>query len=216
MVDGWLRQVFLGAEIEDTSKEDGKMDRQMVWNNVKILIDAKNHEGKLHSIHDVKKFHDNVHANPDAQIAILLCLHTKVPNHNKFWVETEIINENQLVVYMNNVSMNPIERLQLVAGTVIQPWKEYLDLRRKMRELLVGDELKTWADTAKSVLTKGWAHMMRLQDQWTKTHSAVQASMKEFQDMLVQLTQELQTDLRSIEIEAEMALSTAKKGRSKK
>lgn len=212
MVDAWLRTAFFGAAVEDTSNETGKMDRHVIWDGVKIVVDIKNHDSKLHSIKDVKKFHTDFESMTDAQIGILLCTNIGVPNHNRFWVETKIINENQLAVYMNNMSANPIERLQLIAGTVIQPWKEYLQLRQKMSESLAGDELRAWRDKAHTILTNGWTTGVRLQDQWTKTNNAIQASMKEFQEILVQHVQDMQSDLRLLGIEVDMP----KKTRSKK
>lgn len=214
IVDTWLRTAFYGAVIDDTSKETGKMDRHIEWEGLKIIVDSKHHDGRLHSKNDVKKFYDNITQNPDAQIAILLCTNTTVPNHNRFWVETEIINENQLAVFMNNVSANPIERLQLLGGTVIQPWKEYLQLRKRMSELIAGDELKTWTDKARSVLAHGWDMIVRIQEQWTRTQTAVQTSMKDFQDMLTQETQVLRANLQDLGVDAETG--TKKKGRGKK
>lgn len=213
MVDTWLRTAFFGAVVEDTSNETGKMDRHVVWDSMKIVVDIKNHDSKLHSIKDVKKFHTDLENMPDAQIGILLCTNIGVPNHNRFWVETKIINENQLAVYMNNVSTNPIERLQLIAGTVIQPWKEYLQLRQRMSDSLAGDELRTWRDNAHGILMNGWKSSLRIQEQWTKTSNTMQTSMKEFQEMLNQHVQDMQTDLRSLSIEVD---TPTKKTRSKK
>jgi hypothetical protein len=215
MVDTWLRTAFFGSTIEDTSNETGKMDRHVYWDGLKIVVDSKNHEGRLHSKHDVKKFHDNFREMPDAHVAILLCTRSNVPCHNKFWVETEIINENQVAVYMNNVSANPIERLQLIAGTVIQPWKEYLQLRRKMSALLEGDELKTWTDKARTTLMNGWVLIGKLQESWGKTHTAINTSLKDFQDLLTQVAQDMRTNLAGLGIEMEQPVQ-AKKSRSKK
>ncbi len=198
MVDMWLRTAFHGAVITDTSKEENKMDRHMEWEGVKIIVDSKHHSGKLHSKQDVKKFYDNIGHNPDAQIAILLCTTTTVPNHNRFWVETEIINDTQLAVFMNNVSLNPIERLQLLAGTVIQPWKEYVRLRQTLSTMVAGDELKAWNESAHKVLRSGWATVTKLQDHWAKTYSAIQ----EFQKVLSQCAEEIRTELHSLGIEA--------------
>lgn len=210
MVDSWLRTAFLGAEIEDTSNETGKMDRHVVWDGMKIVVDIKNHDSKLHSIKDVKKFHMDFENMPDARVGILLCTNIGVPNHNRFWVETKIINENQLAVYMNNVSANPIERLQLIAGTVLQPWKEYLQLRQKMSESLAGDELREWRDKAHTILTNGWRAVIRLQEQWTKTNNAMQTSMKEFHEILVQHIQDVHSDLRLLGIEMDVPTKKSK------
>jgi hypothetical protein len=211
MVDTWLRTAFFGAVVEDTSNETGKMDRHIQWDGTKIVVDIKNHDSKLHSIKDVKKFHTDLENMPDAHIGILLCTNIGVPNHNRFWVETKIINENQLAVYMNNVSANPIERLQLIAGTVIQPWKEYLQLRQRMSESIAGDELRTWRDKAHAVLINGWKSSLRIQEQWTKTSNIMQTSIKEFQEMLVQHIQEMQTDLRTLTIEVDAPTKKNKK-----
>lgn len=212
MVDTWLRTAFYGATIEDTSKDTGKMDRHMYWEGLKIVIDSKRHDGKLHSLQDVKKFHDNFEQMPDAQIAILLCTHTVVPNHNRFWVETKIMNDNQLAVYMNNTSTNPIERLQLLAGTIIQPWKEFQQLRQQTSLIIAGDELKAWTDKARSILLNGWNLILRLQDQWTKTHTTITNATRDFQDSLLQTTQEMQTDLQSLSLD----VSIPKKSKGKK
>lgn len=200
LAENWLRTAFLGASIQDTSKETGKMDLHMEWEGMNIMIDVKNHEGKLHSLKDIQKFYDNFRSNPDIPIAILLCTQTTVTHHDRYWVETEVINDNQLAVFMNNVSQNPIERLQLVAGTVLQPWRQYLRLRQDMAALVAGDELKTWTEQARQILVRGWNTMMKLQDQWAKTHSAITSSMKEFQSILQESTQELQTQLESVQI----------------
>lgn len=212
MVDGWLRTSFLGATIRDTSKETGKMDLQMDWDGMNILIDVKNHDGKLHSVKDIQKFYDDIRSNPDVPIAILLCTKTRVQHHDRYWVETEVINDNQIAVFMNNVSQNPIERLQLVAGTVIQPWRHYLRLRQDMSALLAGDELKTWADQARQVLVHGWVLMMKLQDQWAKTQGTITASMKEFQSLLLESAQEIQAEMDAIHVTVDVP---QKKGRKK-
>jgi gas vesicle protein/glutaredoxin-related protein len=200
MVENWLRTAFLGANIQDTSSETGKMDIHMEWEGLNIMIDVKNHEGKLHSLKDIQKFYDNFRSNPDIPIAILLCTQTHVTNHDRYWVETEVINDNQIAVFMNNVSQNPIERLQLLAGTVLQPWRQYLRLRQDMSTLIAGDELKTWTEQARQVLLHGWTTMMKLQDHWAKTHNAINASLKEFQSILHDSAQQLQTELENIQV----------------
>lgn len=211
LVDTWLRTAFLGADIINTSKIEGQMDRRMIWDGMTIVIDAKNHDSKLHSLKDVKKFHTDLQSN-DAQIGILLCTNIVVPNHNRFWVETEYIND-KLAIYMNNVSENPIERLQLVAGTVLQPWKEYLAIKQAMADSAVGDELKTWSDSAKRVLTNGWTLIMKIHAHWTKTHSTVTASLAEFRTELDTVAQEMKDDLASISIAVD---TPAKKNRRSK
>jgi len=215
LVDTWLRTAFLGANIVDTSNETGKMDRQLIWEDTTIIIDVKHHDGKLHSLKDVKKFHDNFLENGDAQIAILLCTKTNVPNHNRFWVETEIFGEDKVAIYMNNVSENPIERLQLVVGTVIEPWKKYIKLMQNMRELTVGDELKTWSNNARSVLLNGWTLVMRLSTQWSKTQNVIQTNMNDFQSELAKVAQEMKDSLESISIQVDTP-SVAKRVKSKK
>jgi len=214
IVDNWLRTSFLGAKIQDTSKETGKMDMLMEWEGLNIMIDAKNHEGRLHSIKDVQKFYDDFRSNPDMQIAILLCTKSRVPNHDRYWVETEIINDNQLAVFMNNVSQNPIERLQLVAGTVIQPWRQYLRLRQDMTCLIAGDELREWTEQARQVLLHGWSIMTRIQEQWAKTHSVVTSSLKDFQSILAESAQELQSELESIQINVDLPQKKNRKRRT--
>jgi len=214
MVDTWLRTAFLGANIVDTSGETGKMDRHVVWDDTTIMIDVKNHDGRLHSIHDVKKFHDNFANNDEAKIAILLCTRTNVPNHNRFWVETEIIGEDKVAVYMNNAAENPIERLQLVVGTVVEPWRKYVKLLQNMRELSTGDDLKTWSGNARGVLLNGWALVMRLTTQWTKTQGVINASMCEFQSEIGKIAAEMKDKLDTLDIQVE--LPSAKKGRGKK
>lgn len=204
LAENWLRSSFLGANIQDTSSETGKMDIHMEWEGVNIMIDVKNHEGKLHSLKDIQKFYDNFRSNPDIPIAILLCTQTRVTNHDRYWVETEVINDNQLAVFMNNVAQNPIERLQLIAGTIIQPWRQYLRLRKDLAALVAGDELKTWTEQARQVLVHGWNTMMKLQDQWTKTHSVITASLKEFQTILQDSAQELQSELEAIQISVDI------------
>lgn len=200
MVEDWLRSSFLGANIQDTSKETGKMDLRMEWEGMSIMIDVKNHEGKLHSLKDIQKFYDNFRSNPDVPIAILLCTQTRVTGHDRYWVETEVINDNQIAVFMNNVLQNPIERLQLLAGTVVQPWRQYLRLRQDMTAIVAGDELKSWTERARQVLVHGWNTMMKLQDQWAKTHSVVTSSLKDFQSILSESAQELQTELEGIQV----------------
>ena len=204
LVENWLRSSFLGANIQDTSNETGKMDMRMEWEGMNIMVDVKNHEGKLHSLKDIQKFYDNFRSNPDVPIAILLCTKTRVTNHDRYWVETEVINDNQIAVFMNNVSQNPIERLQLVAGTVLQPWRQYLRLRQDMTALIAGDELKAWTEQARQVLVHGWMAMMKLQDQWAKTHSVITSTLKDFQTILNENAQELQTELESIQVNVDI------------
>lgn len=213
LVDGWLRTAFCGAGIVNVSKEAERMDHHVTWEGVTFMVDTKNHNSNLHSLKDVKKFHDNLQADPDIQIGILLCTNVHVPNHNRFWVETEFVNE-KLVVYMNRVSENPIERLQLVASTLIRPFNEYLNRQRALRGLAEGDELKTWNDNAKGVLTRGWTMLARLLAQWNTTQSAVNASMTTFQKDIMGMADEMCSELRELKVEVEPL--TAKKVRSKK
>jgi hypothetical protein len=214
LVDSWLRTAFCGAVITNTSKVDDKMDHHVTWEGIKFMVDTKNHNGALHSIKDVKKFHDNLQAGPDIQVGILLCTKVHVPNHDRFWVETEFVND-KLAIYMNKVSENPIERLQLVASTLIRPFNEYLVRQRQLRELADGDELKIWNDNAKGVLTRGWTLILRLVGQWNTTQSAVTASMSTFQTEIMNVADEMCGDLNSLSIEVE-APKVAKKSRSKK
>jgi hypothetical protein len=81
----WLKQAFYSAvSVEDTTKETGKMDFHVTWEGLRIMVDVKNHDGRLHSKHDVDKFHNNLRDNPDMSIGILLCTSSRVPNHNRF------------------------------------------------------------------------------------------------------------------------------------
>lgn len=215
LTEGWLRTAFFGGEITNVSKETGKMDHHVKWEGIRFMVDTKNHSGMLHSIKDVKKFHDNLQADPDIQIGILLCTNVHVPNHNRFWVETEFVND-KLVIYMNRVSESPIERLQLVASTLIRPFNEYLAKHRALRELAEGDELKTWNDNAKGVLTRGWTMILRLLTQWTATQNAVSASMSTFQTEITVMAEEMCGELHGLSIEAGVPKDTAKKGRGRK
>ena len=215
LTDSWLRAAFLGAEITNMSKEADKMDHHVTWEGIKFMVDTKNHNGALHSIKDVKKFHDNLQTDPEIQVGILLCTNVHVPNHNRFWVETEFVNE-KLAIYMNRVSENPIERLQLVAGTLIRPFNEYLNRQRQLRELADGDELKIWNDSAKGVLTRGWTLILRLVGQWNSTQSAVISSMNTFQTDITLMAEEMCGELNSLSIDAETPKTPAKKSRSKK
>jgi hypothetical protein len=215
LVDSWLRTAFCGAVITNTSKVDDKMDHHVTWEDIKFMVDTKNHNGALHSIKDVKKFHDNLQADPDIQVGILLCTKVHVPNHDRFWVETEFVND-KLAIYMNKVSENPIERLQLVASTLIRPFNEYLNRHRQLRELADGDELKIWNDTAKGVLTRGWTLMLRLVGQWNTTQSAVMSSMNTFHTDITAMTEDLCNELNSVGIEVETPKTPAKKSRTKK
>jgi hypothetical protein len=213
LVDGWLRTAFCGADITNVSKEADRMDHHVTWEGVRFMVDTKNHSSNLHSIKDVKKFHDNLQADPEIQVGILLCTNVHVPNHNRFWVETEFVDE-KLVIYMNRVAESPIERLQLVASTLIRPFNEYLVRQRALRGLAEGDELKTWNDNAKGVLTRGWTMIVRLLGQWSTTQSAVNASMSVFQKDIVSMSDEMCGELRKLSIEVEMP--AAKKSRVKK
>lgn len=211
LVENWMRTSFLGSNIYDTSSETGKMDLRMEWEGMNVMVDVKHHEGKLHSVKDIQKFYDNFRSNPDIPVAILLCTRTRVTHHDKYWVETEVINDNQIAVFMNNVSQNPIERLQLVAGTILQPWRQYLRLRQDMTTLIAGDELKLWTERARQVLLRGWNAIMKLQEQWTKTHSAITTSLKDFQSLLNENVHELQTELESIQVNIPEKKNTRKK-----
>ena len=214
LVDSWLRTAFCGGEIANVSKEDDKMDHHVTWEGIKFMVDTKNHNGALHSIKDVKKFHDNLQADPDIHVGILLCTKVNVPNHHRFWVETEFVND-KLVIYMNKVSENPIERLQLVASTLIRPFNEYLARHRQLRERAEGDELKIWNDNARGVLTRGWALILRLVGQWNATQSAVTASMAGFQSDITTMAEEMCGELNTLLIEVE-APKVSKKARAKK
>ena len=216
LVDSWLRTAFCGGEIERVSKQTGKMDHHVTWEGIKFMVDTKNHDDKLHSTKDFQKFHDNLQSHPDIQVGILLCTNIHVPNHNRFWVETEFVND-KLAIYMNKVSENPIERLQLVASTLIRPFNEYLNRHRQLRELADGDELKIWNDTAKGVLTRGWTLILRLVGQWNTTQSAVMSSMNTFQADITAMTEDLCNELNSVGIEVETPKTPAKKkSRTKK
>lgn len=204
MVDEWLHEAFQGKEIENTSKETGKMDRLLNWDGIQVMIDVKNHDGKLHSLGDVKKFHDNLIGNPDVSIGILLCTNTYVPKHKRYWVETEFVNDYQLAVYMNDVSKNPIERLQLLVGTIFQPWKDYVQLRQKVSEMVKDDELKSWSDKARCVLLSGWSMMTNLYGGWEKTQRSIESSLKGFDEMFMDMTRKLQIELRELSLDVEV------------
>jgi hypothetical protein len=105
---------------------------------------------------------------------------------------------------MNHVSENPIERLQLIAGTILQPWKDYLQLRQKVSEMVAGDELRSWSDKARCTLLDSWSRMMKLQDTWITTYDTVHKSLKGFQEILFQMVQDTQSELRALDIGAEM------------
>jgi hypothetical protein len=220
----WLQTAFLGATIEDTSKQTGAMDIRMKWDGVTFLVDVKNHDEKLHSIKDVQKFKDNLLSATDAQVGILLCTKIHVPHHNRFWVETEILGEDKLAVYMNNVSANPIERLQLIAGTVLGPWKEYVRHRRALSAQLAGDELKQWTERARCVLTTGWSSILRIQNHWIKTQSGVQEALAEFQTDMTACVEEMKDGLTTLSIPMDTpppsptpsSTSSTKKSRAKK
>lgn len=216
LVDSWLRTAFFGSKITNTSKDDDNMDSHVIWEGTTIMVDAKNHHGALHSLKDVKKFHDNLRNHPEASVGILLCLNTHVQNHDRFWVEMEITNENKLAIYMNKVSENPIERLQLVAGSIIQSWKEYIKLHENIQDKIAGDELKIWSDNARTILTKGWNLIIRLQCHWSKTQTAIQSSMTEFNAELSKVVDDIHTDLNTLNIAVEIPKETAKKVRTKK
>jgi hypothetical protein len=122
---------------------------------------------------------------------------------------------DKLAIYMNKVSENPIDRLQLVASTLIRPFNEYLVRQRQLRELADGDELKIWNDNAKGVLTRGWTLILRLLTQWTTTQSVITTSMSTFQSDITTVADEMCGDLNSLSIEVE-APKVTKKVRSKK
>lgn len=205
-VEMWLKQAFYSAvSIENTTKETGKMDFHVTWEGLRIMVDVKNHDGRLHSKHDVDKFHNNLRDNPDMSIGILLCTSSRVPNHNRFWVETEFITDKQLAIYMNHVSENPIERLQLIAGTILQPWKDYLQLRQKVSEMVAGDELRSWSDKARCTLLDSWSRMMKLHELWIVTYNTVHKSLEGFQETLFQMVQDTQSELHALDIGAEIS-----------
>lgn len=210
MVDEWLRTAFHGCVVENTSKETGKMDRLLNWDGVQVMIDVKNHDGELHSVKDVKKFHDNL-VSSDVSIGILLCTKTRVPKRNRYWVETEFVNDHQLAVYMNDVSKNPIERLQLLVGTIFQPWKDYVQLRQKVSEMVKGDELKSWSDKARCVLLSGWSMMMNLYGGWESTQKSIESSLKGFDGMFMDMTRKLQSELRELSLDVEIQLKKKRK-----
>jgi hypothetical protein len=213
----WLQTAFLGATIVNTSKNEGEMDLRMTWNDFTILVDVKNHDSRLHSVHDVQKFKDNLRDASEVQVGILLCTKIHVPHHNQFWVETEILGEDKLAVYMNNVSANPIERLQLIAGTILRPWKEYVRHRRALSEQLAGDELKQWTETARGILMNGWTSILRLHVHWVKTQTGVQAALGDFQSEFTAILEEMKHGLDTLAIAVDVpAVSPAKKSRAKK
>ena len=217
LVDSWLRTAFCGGVVERVSKETGKMDHRVTWENITFMVDTKHHDDRIKNI-DFQKFHDDLQADPDIQVGILLCTKVHVPNHNRFWVETEFVNE-KLAIYMNRVSENPIDRLQLVASTLIRPFNEYLNRHRQLRELADGDELKIWNDNAKGVLMRGWTLILRLVGQWTTTQNVITTSMSTFQTEITNLKDEMYGDLNSLSIEvleAPKAPKVTKKGRAKK
>ena len=55
-----------------------------------------------------------------------------------------------------------------------------------------GTELMiAWAmqDKAHTILLNGWTNIIKLQESWNKTQATIQHSMKDFQDVLVECTQ---------------------------
>jgi hypothetical protein len=213
MLNAYLRTAFMGSEIIQTPRVNGKvtgqMDTHLIWNNIKIMFDSKNHDGEDKNGHkeclknkDIDKFRDNLRDSNDCSIGVLFCFHTYRSPY-KFWVETNITNENKLEIYMNKVmDGDPVERLQLVACTIIQPWNEYLKKleQNKNDNSMTEDDTKKWKDNAMNILKNGWTMISTLKQHWDVNSKVIKNALSSFEKELDCVVDKMNTELSEIGI----------------
>ena len=216
-VMSWLDSAFNGATKEATSTEGDEMDIHLTtYDKTKIKIDVKNNGTSRGLAADhVNKFHKNLLSSTDSNIGILLCTRTYVPNHNSSWVETEIMDGNKLAIYMNRVSENPVDRLQIVV-CIINTWKEYLKLYQSKSDLLEQDKFKDWVDKARTVLNNNWILITTLKQNWTTTQNAISQCMDTFQTQIDETVEKISEELLNVGVEVNNLQEKKKKPTLKK
>jgi hypothetical protein len=216
-VMSWLDSAFNGAIKEATSTEGDEMDIHLTcYDQTKIKIDVKNNGTSRGLAADhVNKFHRNLLSSTDSNIGILLCTRTYVPHHNSSWVETEIMDGNKLAIYMNRVSENPIDRLQIVV-CIINTWKEYLKIYQSKSDLLEQDKFKEWEDKARTVLNNSWSSIKTLKECWTKTQSTINESLDTFQIQIDEVIEKMGEQLLTVGIEVDHSQDKKKKSTSRR
>jgi hypothetical protein len=213
MLNAYLRKAFMGSEIIQTPRVDGKvtnqMDTHLIWNNIKIMFDSKNHDGEDKNGYkeclknkDLNKFRDNLRDSNDCSIGVLFCFHTYRSPY-KYWVETNITDENKLEIYMNKVmDGDPVERLQLVACAIIQPWNEYLKKleQNKNDNSMTEDDTKKWKDNAMNILKNGWTMISTLKQHWDVNSKVIKNALSLFEKELDCVVDKMNTELSEIGI----------------
>jgi hypothetical protein len=206
------------------------MDTHLIWNNIKIMFDAKNHDGVDKDGHnaclpnkDLVKFRENLRDSTDCNIGILFCLHT-YKHPYKFWVETNITEENKLEIYFNKVmeSGDPVEKLQLVAGALIVSWSEVLKRFQEMNKTITSDESKKWNDSAILIFRSNWTIISKLKKSWELRSNAIKEKIGEFDVEIDTVVSDMKRDIKTLNIDIQedipLAIPTtpAKKSNAKK
>lgn len=214
IVGQWLRHSFVDTTITHVAGQTGKMDYCLKWKDMVVAIDVKHHEGKELYKKDVDKFHRDMESNPDYVIGILLCTRSTIPN-SKNWIEVRMLNDTQVAVYMSDVAENPVERLQMVIGSVIEPFREFQAMRDNLLARYSGDELEEWKQQASDILAKGWTDILTLQTHWSKMFETMKTSMKEHDKIVARFVEDFTQDIAKLKVSAKQPMMDVRKERKK-
>lgn len=93
---------FNGYSIQDKRHETNAGDFHLHFENMDILVDAKNYDSAVGK-NQKDKIRKDLIKNQHMNIAWLVSLNTKITSHDRFPIMYEFINTNQCVVYINNL-----------------------------------------------------------------------------------------------------------------
>lgn len=201
IVYNWLRDAFTGIPIQDVSGEAHKMDFCFEWKGVKVGVDAKNHGIKVDKV-NVEKFHNDMDANTDYDIGILVATTGTIPKTNG-WIDVRLREDGRLIVYMSSLAENPVERLQLVLGSVIEPAKALQTRLQEVADKHSKEETEEWIQQARDELKKTWQQAQTLQSAWLRTQRHIEKAMKEFTAELSQLFLDMNRRVEQLEVSTE-------------
>lgn len=206
IVYSWLRDAFTGIAIEDVSAIKHKMDFCFEWKGVKVGVDAKNHATKVDK-DDVEKFHNDMDTNKEYDVGILVATTGTIPKTNG-WIDVRLREDGRLIVYMSALAENPVERLQLVLGSVIEPAKALQKRLQEVADRHSKEETQEWIQQAREEFKNTWQQAQTLQTSWLRTQRHIEKAMKEFSTEVVNLLVGMNKRLEQLEVSTEQTQPT--------
>lgn len=207
IVYSWLRDAFAGVDIQDVSGKSQRMDFCFEWKGVKVGVDAKNHSTKVDD-DSMQKFIRDMKYNPQYDVGILVATTGIIPKTNG-WVDVKVLEDGRQVVYMSCVAENPVERLQLVLGSVIESSKAIQTRLKETADKYGDDKAEEWIQQARDEMKRAWEQAHTLQSAWIRTHRQVEKSMKEFNNDITQVLVEMNKRVEKLEISTQQEVRYA-------